>query len=101
MPELLAVTPTPIGALGQHHFRLHNTRLVGEIMAAAKPLIMQPRGRTVGRSGDSAAAASAGHDLCRELVDRHAGVPFTAQSARRPDVSPRPPTIKTADAPVG
>src|SRR3546814_2626580 len=79
MPELLAVTPTPIGALGQHHFRMHNTRLVGEIMAAAKPLIMQPRGRTVGRSGDSAAADSAGNDLCREMVDRHDGVPFRSE----------------------
>ena len=35
-------------AFGQQHFGMHDARLVGEVMIAVEPVIVQPLGRTIG-----------------------------------------------------
>ena len=46
VPELLAVGKLGRRAFGQHHFGMNDAGLVGEVMVAVEPLIVQPFGRS-------------------------------------------------------
>jgi len=65
---------------------MDDARLVGEIMVAAGPFVMQPRSRAIGGGGHGATPAGAADDLHAEMIDRHGDLPFTRRSARRHDV---------------
>src|SRR3546814_13183660 len=80
IPKLLAVTPLRLGARGQHHLRVYDARLVGEVMRAVEPFIVQPIGRTIGGSRDGAASGGAADDFDREMKDCHCGNPSTTQT---------------------
>ncbi len=86
VPELFPVGPCLIGPFGQHHLAVDHTRLVGEVMRAPEPVIVQPLGSAIGCSGERRRSGCAGDGLGREVVHRHGDVPFTAFCARRHDV---------------
>ena len=48
VPEPFAVAPRLRRILRQHHLGMDDAALVGEVVAAIKPLVAQPRGRAVG-----------------------------------------------------
>ena len=48
VPQPLAVAPCLWRILRQHHLGMDDAALCGKIVAALKPLVAQPRGRTVG-----------------------------------------------------
>jgi len=60
--------------------------LVGEIMVAVEPVVVQPLGTTIGRCRHGAASARPADDFNGEMEDRHDGIPSTPPSARRHDV---------------
>ena len=77
----------PFGrTLGQHHFGMDDTRLVGEVVRTIQSIIVEPLGGTVGGGGHRARSRAARNDFCREMVDRHDGNPVTANKRRRHDV---------------
>ena len=86
VPQLFAIGEMLGRILGQEDFGMDDARLVGEVMGAIQPLIVQPRGRAVGSRGNGAAPARAADDLHAEMVDRHGHRPVTTLSARRHDV---------------
>ena len=65
---------------------MDDARLVGEVMVAVEPIVVQPLGRTISRRRDGAAPLCAANDLNGEMEDRHNDRPFTTLSARRHDV---------------
>jgi hypothetical protein len=73
-------------ALGQHHFGMKDACLVGEVMVAVDPLIVQPFACTIGRCRNGTASARPSDDLCAEVEDCHVGNPVTPQTQRRHDV---------------
>ena len=48
VPQPFAVAPGLRRALRQHHLGMDDAALVGKVVAAIKPLVVQPRGRAVG-----------------------------------------------------
>ena len=48
VPEPFAVAPCLRRILRQHHFGMDDAAFCGKIVAAIKPLVAQPRARTVG-----------------------------------------------------
>ena len=71
VPQRRAVGQTRRRAVGQQDFRVDHPRLVGEVVRPAEPLVVQFRGRAVGRRGHRAASVRAADHLRREMVDRH------------------------------
>ncbi|AOF98832.1 hypothetical protein BSY18_4121 (plasmid) [Blastomonas sp. RAC04] len=86
VPEPLAISPGFIRPFGQHDFAVDDACLVGEVMGAPEPVIVQPLACAIGRSGDRRRSCSAGDGFGREVIDRHGDIPFTAFCARRHDV---------------
>ena len=86
IPELFSISPLFRRAFGEQHFAVNDARLVREVVGTAEPLIVEPIGGAIGRGRDRAAAGGARDDFCGKMVDRHSGVPFTANQARRHDV---------------
>src|SRR3546814_21175650 len=76
-------------------FVVHDARLVGEVMVAVEPLIVQPVGRAIGGRRDGATPRTATDDFDREVIDCHDGDPSTLQKPRRNDVYARPPPHKS------
>ena len=71
VPEPFAVAPCLRRILRQHDLGMDDAALVGEIVAALKPLVAQPRGRAVGGGGHRAGAGLAADDLDVKMIDRH------------------------------
>ena len=86
VPQLLAVGEMLGRAFRQHHFGMNDTALVGEVMCAIDPLVMQPTCRAIGSSRHSAAPSRAADHFYGEVVDRHDGEPVTLHKPRRHDV---------------
>ena len=86
VPQLLPVGQMPGRAFGQQHLGMNHTALVGEVMGAVDPLIIQVASRAIGSGCHRAAPCRAADDFHGEMVDRHDGNPFTLKSARRHDV---------------
>ena len=86
VPEPFAVGPGFIGPFGQHHLAVNDTGLVGEVMGAPEPVIVQPLACAIGRSGERRRSCSAGDGFGREVIDRHGDHPFTPNERRRHDV---------------
>ena len=57
--------------LRQHDLGMDDAALVGEVVAALKPVVAQPRGRAVGGGRHRAAAGLAADDLDVKMIDRH------------------------------
>ncbi len=86
IPQRLAICELLGCAVRQHHLGVDDARLVGEVVMALKPLVVQPRGGAIGGRRQGAGAIGAGDHLGREVVDRHDDHPSTLQkrtSARR------------------
>ena len=86
IPELFAVGEILRRAVRQHHFAVDDARLVREIVMAIEPLVVQPRGRAIGRRRQGGRARTPRDHLRREVVDRHDGNPLTPQRPCRHDV---------------
>ena len=86
IPEPLAIGPGRVCPFGQHHLAMDDTGLVGEVVRAPEPVIVQPLGCAIGGSSERRRPGCAGDGLGREVIDRHGDVPFTAFCARRHDV---------------
>jgi hypothetical protein len=50
---------------------MHDAALGGKVMAAVKPLVAQPRSRTIGGGGHRATTGFAANDLDVKMIDRH------------------------------
>src|SRR3546814_20756900 len=72
---------------------MDDTRLVGEIMVAVEPFVVQPFGCAIGCRCNGAAPLRAADDLDREMENCHCGNPSTLQEPRRNAVEARPPRI--------
>ncbi len=86
VPQPFTVRPLLRRAVRQHHLGMDDAGLVGEVMVAIQPLVVQPRGGTIGSRGQGARSVGAADDFDAEVVDRHDGDPITLQSPRRHDV---------------
>ena len=90
VPQGLAVLPALGRSLWRHDLRMHDAGLVAEVVVAFQPLVVQPRGRTVGARGHGAGPVGAADHLGAEMVDRHRRLPCSSchpfSSARRHDV---------------
>ena len=71
VPQPFAVAPRLRRILRQHHLGMDDAALVGEVVAALKPLVVQPRGRAVGGGRHRAGAGLAADDLDVKMIDRH------------------------------
>ena len=71
VPKPFAVAPSLRRILRQHDLGMDDAALVGEIVAALKPVVAQPRGRAVGGGGHRAGAGLAADDLDVKMIDRH------------------------------
>src|SRR5579863_2267700 len=86
VPEPLAVAPGLRRILRQHHLGMDDTALGRKIVTAIKPLVVQPRARTVGGGRHRAGARLAANDLDVKMIDHHRDrIIYTAKrtSARR------------------
>ena len=77
VPELFAVGKFLWCAFGQQHFGMDDPVLVGEVMVAVEPFVMQPLGSAISSSGHRAAPARPADDFDGEVEDRHDGNPST------------------------
>ena len=71
VPQPLAVPPCFGCALRQQHLGMDDFAFVGEVVAALKALVAQPRARAVGGRRHRAGAGFAADDLDVEMIDRH------------------------------
>ena len=71
VPEPFAVAPCLGRILWQHDLGMDHAALVGEVVTALKPVVAQPRGRSVGGGGHRAGAGLAADDLDVKMIDRH------------------------------
>ncbi|RFP00930.1 hypothetical protein BFX83_02945 [Komagataeibacter xylinus] len=56
---------------------MHHAALVGKVMVAIQPQIMQAGCRAIGRRRHGAPAGGAADDLCMQVIDRHECDPIT------------------------
>jgi hypothetical protein len=77
IPELFAVGKFLRRAFRQHHFGMDDPVLVGEVMVAVEPFVVQPLGSAIGCGGHGAAPARPADDFDGEVEDRHDGNPST------------------------
>jgi hypothetical protein len=77
VPELFPVGEFLRRAFRQQHFGMDDPVLVGEVMVAVEPLVVQPLGPAIGCCGHSAAPARPADDFDGEVEDRHDGNPST------------------------
>ena len=71
VPKPFAVAPRLRRSLRQHDLGMDDAALVGEVVAALKPVVAQPRGRAVGGGSHRAGAGLAADDLDVKMIDRH------------------------------
>ena len=71
VPEPFAVAPLLGRILRQQDLGVDDAALVGEVVAALKPVVAQPRGRAVGGGRHRAGAGFAANDLDVKMIDRH------------------------------
>jgi hypothetical protein len=71
IPKRLTVRQSFWRTFGQQDLRMNDTRLVGEVMVAAKPLVGQPFGSAIGSRRNRARTVSATDNFGGEMVDRH------------------------------
>ena len=71
VPQPLAVAPRLRCIVRQHDLGMDDAALGGEIVAALKPVVAQPRGRAVGGRRHRAGAGFAADDLDVQMIDRH------------------------------
>ncbi|PYD46569.1 hypothetical protein C3920_14490 [Novacetimonas pomaceti] len=50
---------------------MHHATLVGKVIVAIQPYVMQAGCRAIGRRRHGAPAGSAADDLCMQVIDRH------------------------------
>ena len=91
--ECLDIVPQPLAvremfgrAVGQHDLAVHDAGLVGEVMGAIEPLVVQLLGGAIGGCRDSATPAGAADDLHGEMENCHDGNPSTPLEERQHDV---------------
>ena len=71
VPQPFAVAPCLRRVLRQHHLGMDDAALAGKVVAAVKPLVAQPRSRTIGGGGHRATTGFAANDLDVKMIDRH------------------------------
>jgi hypothetical protein len=71
VPQPFAVAPLFGRVLRQHDLGMDNAAFAGEVVAALKPVVAQPRGRAVGGGRHRAGAGLAADDLDVKMIDRH------------------------------
>lgn len=86
IPESFEVGEVLGRVLRQHDLGMHDAALAGEVVAALKPVVAQPRGRAVGRRRYCARPGLSADDLDVKMIDRHRDPNITTASARRNDV---------------